>query len=289
MILNNIKEAVKFLPSLNLDLSNDRLTDFFRREQVWLVSHIIGEEIETLLNTPIGENQSDGHLDLRQHCQRIIAERALLTAIPEMDMQLTEAGFAVQDNENFSPASAQRVDRLIAKMPERIIADTDALVRYLMKNSAHVEEGQTPAPYAMWRDTDQFKYLTSAFLPYCEEFNNLAKTTDKPYEYFYAASALLPGEMARTADYYVSKEEVERLVGLYRRNDLMEVHRKAISSLKEVAVYSYMCNLRMAIHSAVCARDIMLENLDCFPDFAASPAASRKTINLDGGKTVNFL
>ena len=33
MILSNTKEAVQFLPSLNLTLENDRFTDFFRRAQ----------------------------------------------------------------------------------------------------------------------------------------------------------------------------------------------------------------------------------------------------------------
>lgn len=294
MILESINQASKYLPSLNLDLANDRLEDFFRRAQDWLVSHIIGEEIEEVLEMEVSTNSTDDHAELRQHCQRVIAEKGLLDAVPEMDMQLTEAGFAVQDNDKFSPASAQRVDRLIAKMPERISADVDALVRYLMKNSvSSASDGESEetssAPYDYWRASEQFNYLTSAFLPYCEEFNSLAKTSDKPYEYFYDACALLNGEMERSADYYVSKEEVERLVGLYRHNDLLPIHRKAIASLKEVAVYSYMCNQRMAIHSAVCARDIMLENLEYFPAFAVSPAASRKNINLDGGKTVNFL
>lgn len=283
MILSNIKQAVKYLPSLNLDLGNDRLDDFFRRAQEWLVSHIIGTNIEDVLEVDISENQEDIHADLRQYCQRIIAERGLLDAIPELDMQLTEAGFAVQNNENFSPASAQRVDRLISKMPDRIKTDIDALVRFLMKTSTG------NGAYGYWRNSDQFNYLTASFLPYCAEFDNLSKTTDKPYDYFYAACALLPGEMERTADYYVSKGEVERLVELYRDDNLQDIHRKAIALLKEVAVYSYMCDQRKAIHSAVCARDIMLENLDSFPAFAASPAASQKAINLDGGKTVNFL
>ena len=289
MILNNITEAKQYLPSLNLTLENDRFDDFFRRAQGWLVSHIIGEEIETMLNIPVGENQTDSHFDLRQHCQRVIAERGLLDAIPEMDMQLTEAGFAVQKNDNFSPASSQRVDRLIAKMPERIAADTDALVRYLMKNSTG--EGA----YADWRSSAQFNYLTAAFMPLMEDYSARCKvlnpkdSVSAAYDDFYGVVPLMAREMGETANYFVSKAEIERLLELYRDNELLNVHRLAIESLKDVAVFALRYNAKAARNAAVQARDIMLANLEYFPAFATSPAATQKDINLDGGKTVNFL
>ena len=135
MILKNITQAQKFLPSLNLTLESNRFDDFFSRAQEWLVSHIVGSAIEDVLEADVSIADVDLHKELRTMCRRVIAEKALLDAIPEMDMQLTEAGFAVQDNDDFSPASAQRVDRLLAKMPERIAADVDALVRFLMKTS----------------------------------------------------------------------------------------------------------------------------------------------------------
>lgn len=289
MILNNTTKTAEFLPSLNLSVENTRLNDFFRSAQEWLVSHIIGEDIEDVLEAAVAEEQEDQHLDLRTHCQRVIAEIALLKAIPEMDMQLTEAGFAVQNNDNFSPASSQRVDRLIAKMPERIATDVDALVRYLMKNS--IDDGA----YDDWRGTEQFKYLTSAFIPLCEVYTSYCsglRIDKKPplnYDDFYACIPLMARELRKVADYYVSRAEIDRLLELYRDNDLMEIHRKAIACLEECAVAALRYNIDRARNAAVCARDIMLDNLEYFPAFAASPASSRKDISIDGGKTVNFL
>ena len=99
MILSKITQATQFLPSLNLTLENDRFEDFFRSAQEWLVSHIIGEGLEATLESEVGMTDTDSHEDLRRLCQRIIARKGLLAAIPEMDLQLTEAGFAVQQNE----------------------------------------------------------------------------------------------------------------------------------------------------------------------------------------------
>lgn len=284
MILSNTTQAAEFLPSLNLTLDNDRFTDFFRRAQAWLTSHIIGEIEDTLeIDIPIGS--PDDHAELRKLCQRVIAEKALLDAIPEMDLQLTEAGFAVQNNDDFSPASSQRVDRLIAKMPERIAADVDELVRFLMKGDK---------AYSDWLGTDQYKYLTAVFMPLCEEYTNLCygSQPEKPamnYDAFYAALPTMARELRNVADYYVSRAEIDRLVELYRENDLLEIHRKAIVSLKDCAVAALRYDMNRARNAAVQAREVMLSDPDSFTAFKASSAFTSPTVNLDGGKLVNML
>lgn len=284
MILSNITQATQFLPSLNLTLANDRFTDFFRRGQAWLVSHVIGEEVEEILEMEVALAAPDDHAELRLLCQRVIAEKALLDAIPEMDMQLTEAGFAVQNNDDFSPASSQRVDRLLAKMPERIAADVDALVRFLLKNS------KGSGTYDYWRGTEQFKHLTMAFIPFCEDYNGLADAGHKlDYEEYYAAIGPAAMEMKKVADYYVSRAEIERLLELYRDGETLRVHRVAILDLRCAAVAAHCGDLARARNAAVRAREVMLAAPDSFPAFKASPAYNTPTVNLDGGKIVNML
>lgn len=283
MILSNIKQAQEFLPSLNLSEDNKRFNNFFRRAQEWLVEHIIGESIEEVLETDLEVGQNDSHKDLRVLCQRVIAEKALLDAIPEMDMQLTEAGFAVQSNDKMTPASAQRVDRLMAKMPERIANDMDALVRYLMKCSTE------DAAYDYWRSTEQFELLTGAFMPLFEEFNKLTIPAAKTYEEFYAALFPMSKAMKKTAAYYVSGEEVDRLLELYRDGDALQVHRLAIAELKGVAAAAFRKDDKTARNYAISAREVMLLEPDSFPAFKASSAFNSPTVNLDGGKMVNFL
>lgn len=289
MILSNTQQATEFLPSLNLSVDNNRLVSFFRRAQAWLVSHIIGDELEELLEIDIPDGSPDDHKDLRKLCQCVIAERALLEAAPEMDMQLTEAGFAVQNNDDFSPASAQRVDRLLAKMPERIAADIDALVRYLMKHSTADE------PYDDWRGTDQFKRLTAVFLPCCEEYTALcnglpnSKKSAMNFDEFYSVIPMLARELREVADYYVSRAEIDRLVELYRDNELLDIHRKAIANLKDAAVAAFRYDAKRARNSAILARDVMISDPDSFPEFKASPAYNTPTIDLNGGNFVNML
>lgn len=284
MILNNMNEARRFLPSLNLTLDNDRFNDFFRRAQAWLVNNILGEDIENTLEMDIALTAEDTHEELRTLCQRVIAEKALLDAIPEMDMQLTEAGFAVQNNDDFTPASAQRVDRLMEKLPERIAFDIDAIVRFLMTNSA---DGQSA--YSYWRGTEQFKHLTAAFIPLWEEYNKIAIPPATNYEDFFRAIPIMAIEMNKVASYYVSGEEIERLLELYRDGETLPAHSSAIVALKRVGVFAFKNDRHSAMDFAISARKLMLSMPDYFTAFKNSKAFNNITVNLDGGKTVNFL
>lgn len=284
MILSNINQAHRFLPSLNLTLENYRFTDFFARAQAWLTSRIIGEDIETALESYTGPVSEDPNTDLLTLCQRVIAEKALLDAIPEMDMQLTEAGFAVQNNDEFMPASSQRVDRLMATLPERIANDVDAIVRFLTKKS-----NTNDAPFRNWRGSEQYTYLTEAFIPLFDQYNKLSIPPAKSYDEFFASIPTMAKEMQKVAAYYVSKQEVCRLRELFRDGEALQVHRQAIAELKNVAVAAYHKDMTTARNAAVCARDIMLSDADNFPMFKESEAFTLETVNLDGGRIVNLL
>lgn len=284
MILSKITQATQFLPSLNLTLENDRFEDFFRSAQEWLVSHVIGDGLEATLEEEVNITGTDSHEELRLLCQRVIARKGLLAAIPEMDLQLTEAGFAVQQNDQLTPASAQRVDRLVAKLPGKIASDTDALVRYLLKNS-----GTNQSAYSGWRGTDQFKYLTSAFLPLYEYFNRFAVPVAETYDEYYDTMPILEEGMRIVADYYVSNAEIDRLLEMYRVGELLDIHQQAVNRLSIVAAAARNKDINRARSAAIRAREIMLSDPDSFTAFKASSAYSAPTVNLDGGKMVNML
>lgn len=285
MILNNIKEAKQFLPSLNLTLDNDRFKDFFRSAQLWLVANVIGTDIEDVLETDFELGHEDIHEDLRRLCQRVIAEKALLTVIPEMDMQLTEAGFAVQNNADYSPASSQRVDRLLQTLPKRMASDADALVRYLMECS--IGNGA----YGYWRSSQQFMRLTAAFNPYWTQYCLMANPSAEPigYDAFLERTDRAAKAILKVADYYVSRAEIERLRELYRDGDTLEEHRTVIDELVRVGIAAVDGDMRRARDLAAYAHSLMIDDIGFFPEFAASKAYNATHINLDGGNVVNFL
>lgn len=273
--------ARQYLPSVNLSVANTRMTDFFSRRQQWIVQHVLGEDVEDMLEasyTPV----SDEFAELRQLVQRVIAEGALLDATPELDMQLTEAGFAVQKNDNFTPASSQRVDRLLARMPQRIANDVDAVVKHLMANSTG------DSLYDNWRGSRQFAYLTSAFMPLFEDFCRLV---GKEYDWneYYLTIEPMAREMRHVADYYVSTAEIDSLLEKYRDNELIEVQRKAIAELRVVGAACIARDSKRAVNAAAQARKVMMQEPGSFPAFKASEAYANATVNIDAGNVVSFV
>ena len=95
--------------------------------------------------------------------------------------------------------------------------------------------------------------------------------------------------MKKVASYYVSREEIDRLLELYRDGEDLEVHRIAIDELKRAGAAVISGDDRKARDSAICAREVMLSWPDYFPLFKASKAYGNTAINIDGGKTANFL
>ena len=284
MIIDSISKAKQFLPSLNVTVANTRLNDFFQRAQTWVVENIIGTGIEELLETAVGEGQEDPHAALRELTGRVIAVAAYSDAIPEMDLQLSEAGFVVQNNEKMSPASKERVERLLSSLESRLANDADALVKYLWKNSG------SNGAYSVWRGSAQFCYLTACFVPFCQKIKECVTTSNVDnWHKFHDLIPVMANVMKTTVAEYVSLEQIDKLLELYRANGLLREQRAAIRKI-EMAVVSAGCgDMKMCKEYAAQARSVMLKNIDLFPEFHASDKFNTPKVSIDGGKVAKFL
>lgn len=286
MIVSNLEQAKAYLPSVNTLVANDRLTDFFRRAQEWVSEKIIGTDIEGTLEIDIPENATDPHARLRMIVSRVICEQAYLTALAELDLQLSEAGFVVQSNQMVSPASQQRMDRLVNSLKQRMVADCDGLVRYLIKNSRHHDA------YDDWRGTEQFAFLTQAFTPTMEEaLQSCLRGADAPTTWpdFHGLLPEMAQAVQNVAAPYVSQEELARLLELYRDGETLNVHNRAIGHLRRVAVKETLGDHAGAVKAAIQARKVMVANESSFPAFAASDRRTLDTVDFGDGPSMNCL
>lgn len=284
MILKDIETASRYLPSLNWKMDSTRLNDFFDRSQKWVVEKIIGTDIEDLLEAALQEGQEDPHADLRKLTCRVIGEEAYLCAVAEMDLQLSEAGFVVQSNDAVSPASQQRTDRLVASLKARLAADCDALVRYLWRYS------KPDAAYEDWRGSFQFRYLTAAFVPRLEVLRqNAVSKNIETWQEFYELIPMMANALKTTVASYCSIEQIETLLELYRDNELLETHRKAIRFIEMAVVASVVGTKEDVIHYSIEARNYMIKHESDFADFAESDIRELPGISFDAGGIVNTL
>lgn len=286
MIVSTLEQVQKCLPSINFKVDIDRLTDFLDRGEQWLTDSIIGDAIRTTLNADVPQNSPDPHADLRKICSRVICEYAYLTVAAEMDLQLSEAGFVVQSNDKMSPASQQRTDRLISSLNMRMNIDCDELVKYLMAKST----GDN-APYAAWRQTPQFEYLTRSFLSTRMQLsrhltygNNIGNWQD-----FFNGIVMMANGINEFAADYVSMEEIIHLRDLYRRNEANEVQQAAIGMLQDVAADCFVKDSAGARQAAIRARRIMQGSPADFPAFEARDCMPLPDVSFNEGHIVDTM
>lgn len=291
MILNGIEKIQKLLPSVNLRLDSTRLDDFMSRAQQWVTDEIIGSGLEELLETDIADGATDNHVMLRHLVQRVIAQYAYIMFGDEMNLQLSEAGMVVQQNQDMQAASSARRDNLMQSLDDRLDHDCDALVNYLMKSS-FAKEGEENAPYEDWRKTEQFAYLTEAFLPTMKELRRHLPFKTSYTGHWADFNESLPNAsigMMDIAASYVSSAEIVRLRKLYRENGLNEVQHQAVFRLQSVSAACIVNDREQAIKSAIGARTIMLDYLNDFPSFAESDCKTLPGVDFNAGHLVNTL
>ena len=109
------KNIAQYLPSVNFKVDSKRFVPYLQETEIEIVDKIISCEIADMLTNSEDENLGE----LKNLASRAICISAYLDAIPEMDLQLSEAGFVVASNEAVKPASKERVERLMESLKNR--------------------------------------------------------------------------------------------------------------------------------------------------------------------------
>lgn len=289
MILNGIEEIRKLLPSINLRDDSTRLDDFISRAQSWVTENIIGTALEELLEIDIAENETDDHEKLRLLVKRVIAAKAYLAFGDEMNLQLGEAGMVVQHNDGMAAASSERRNSLMASLNDRLDHDCDQLVEMLISTS---DANTDNAQYVGWRDTEQFAYLTVAFMPTLKEFKrHLPPRTNLMLHWddFHNGRLNLSVEMMGLAGVYVSAREIVNLRDLYRNGNLTDMQREAVESLRDVAACNFVGDGQRALNAAIRARKVMMQSLSDFSEFANSDVFHLPDEDFNAGHIVDTL
>ena len=286
MILNGIEEIRKLLPSINLRDDSDRLDDFISRAQSWVTDTIIGTSLETTLETEIAENATDSHAKLRVIVKRVIADKAYLMFGDEMNIQLSEAGMVVQHNDNMAAASVERRNSLMASLNDRLDDGCDALVRMLMNTST------SDGAYADWRSTEQFAYLTVAFMPTMSELRRHLPPRSNiniHWSDFQNGLLNLSVEMMDLAGGYVSTTEIINLRDLYRSGGLNAIQQQVVESLRDVAACNLAGDGQRALKAAIRARKLMLQSLSDFSAFEHSDVFNLQDVDFNAGHIVDTI
>jgi hypothetical protein len=140
MLLQGSQDIKKYLPSIALKDDLPVFDDAIAIEEDDVRRHVLGDALYAQLE---GDGIDDA--PLRGYVKRVIALAAFLSAMPDMDVTLTDAGFAVVSTDSLAPASKQRMDNLAASIGRRLDKARDDLMEYLFDSTSYD---------AVWRNAD---------------------------------------------------------------------------------------------------------------------------------------
>lgn len=274
MIVTGFSEMKRFLPSIEMKGQPTVFDDALEMAQDALVSEILGHDLELLIERNLPEDAK-----LRRICQRIISVQAFLKSIPEMDLVLTDSGFAVISNNDLAPASKERVASLTAGLSAKLDESKDDLVTFLMRT----------AKYDDWRGTEEFARISDALILTYAEFKDLAILNDitapaYPHswsDFMKLNSALNVALMTDVAS-YISKEYAEEILEKIRdKETFLPAELKAVKIIKIAIAAIALGDRKAGMEQAIKAFSFMKSEPDIFTTFAASPEASDLTLTHD--------
>lgn len=279
------KNISQYLPSINFKVEPKRLIPYLVEAQREITDRILGYDIEELLV----ENSDDNLSELKNLASRAICVKAYLDGVPELDLQLSEAGFVVASNEAFKPASKERVERLMQSLRQRLSSSLDNLLVFLIHNSK-----DDASPIKDWRSSRQFSYFSQTpvlSLAEFERFNLIEVSCELSWDKFYSYIPIMKANLHSTVAYYISDIYILNLMERLRDAEpILDVERQVLVHIKGAIIAGAMDSRNIMIEEAITARKIMIDNIGQFPIFYKSDSYQlpEKSISGTGGVS-NFL
>ena len=279
------KNINQYLPSVNFKVDSVRFVPYLQEAEMDITDKILGCEIADML----ANSEKEDLNELKNLACRAISITAYLNAIPEMDLQLSEAGFVVASNEAFSPASKERVERLMHSLRRRRSATLDNLLVFLVNNSIG-----DASPIKDWRGSRQFSYFSQTpvlSLAEFERFNLIEVSCELSWDKFYSYIPIMKANLHSTVAYYISDTYILNLMERLRDAEpILDVERQVLANIKGAIIAGAMDSRNIMIEEAITARKIMIDNIGQFPIFYKSDSYQlpEKSISGTGGVS-NFL
>lgn len=265
MIVKTFNQVKKYLPAITIKADITSIDDMFNIAESELVEEIISQELYALLLLTLEVDKN-----LLGQCERVIALAGFLKAIPDLDLVLTQSGFAVHSSEAMLPASTARVKALTIGLQDRLDSSIDTLIRFLLASEKYQD---------IWRATSQFEKITAGLITNYSEFKDFAQYSSSfaqayPRSYsefkrlYSSFNIALMGDIAS----YLSSDFCNEVVEKVRDKESLSTHEKYVVGLLKYAICAMsLGDLQMGRAHTIKARAYMLKFPAAFPTFFLSP------------------
>lgn len=190
---------------------------------------------------------------------RLIVTEALRLAVPSLDLVFTPNGFAVTQTSNLTPASKQRVDRLIGSLNTL----RDECIAQLLPLLPGVSQ---------WLASDRAEYFGATLFPTLEIVEQVPGNTTKWERWLELRPKVIDLE-ASLADEWFSPELMSVLRDRNLRNTLPDTDKRFVAEI-QAQIIAYLNGGSFSTHRLADIVNFIRKNPAAFPEWHNSATAS---------------
>lgn len=256
MILQNKEQFVKYIPTAASGDWRDMETYRDSAER-WIKNEILGRVLYGQLDS---EQEREGYREILDLCRKVVSLDAYHRAIPFLDLVQSANGFGVVSNQNLTPASRDRVNRLIQETALQRDNETEVLLDYLEDN---------PVFHDAWKGSKAYTILSDCLIRTARELKQLCNWAGTRQDFLKLKPDLLL-QMYNGLGRWVSRAYVDELIEQQRDNDLTQANATVLNMLKFVLANYVIDNTKDADAFRDEAVTLMDNNPEAYPTYVNS-------------------
>lgn len=261
MIVNTIEQIKAVLSNIAAEVEFADFESYVKSAEAWIENSILGSTIYNSLDTGIEPDQA-----LVRLSTNVIVLKAYSIGIPFMDLIQTSSGFGVVSDKNRSPASKNRVDRLIQHTEKRLDTEMEWLINYLEDNSEF---------HTDWKSSPVYSLLSDCLISTSREFKRLVKFEGNRNEFLFLKPVLISQSTLFIAP-AISQAYVDELILKQNAATLTDADKTVLPSIKQ-ALACHVSNREDLSFSLLSNVSAIIENdPDSFPTYNGSPEKAVK-------------
>ncbi len=167
---------------------------------------------------------------LLPYLQACIGKFALAIGAPDLDVNLSESGFGVVNNQNLAPASKDRVAAFIKNQEELGYLALERMLRFLEENKDD---------YESWTDSEGYTTKWDFFIPNAAVFSKIIPINESRKTYF----DMMPAMSLAEAEHITPKLGIDfasKLKLLQKEDGLTGEYLEAMKLVQKAAAYFTM-------------------------------------------------
>ena len=256
MIVKTIDQIKVVLTNLAAEVEFADFETYIQSAENWIEYEILGAAIYTSL-----DNEEEPDPKLIRLVTNLIVLKAYQIGIPYMDLIQTQSGFGVVKDSKRTPASKNRVDRLMQYNDKRIDIEQEWLIN-------HLED--SPEFHDNWKSSPAYSFLSDCLINTVRQLKRIVRFEGSREDFLLLKPSLISQSLIFLAP-AISKAYLDELILKQNAGTLSEEDNKILFPIKQALASHVLDHTQLSFHIIATVSVIMDNDLDKYPTYRDSP------------------